>query len=140
MQARTACIAVNNSVLHFVKSAARFPGVQTNRSGTAGGDFIGARPSSGEASTGYPHASDSVNAPWLSYVAAPEDGRAPPVQTELAPDNSRRWATFRLGNKTPTKPVWIGNGPESRSKPLEEQEKLARFEQSSMPHMNAADN
>jgi RNA polymerase sigma-70 factor (ECF subfamily) len=37
-------------------------------------------------------------------------------------------------------PVWIANGPEWRRTQLEEQDKLARFEQSIMPHMNAAYN
>jgi RNA polymerase sigma-70 factor (ECF subfamily) len=39
------------------------------------------------------------------------------------------------GNKTPEKSVWIRNGPL-----LEEHYKLAEFEQSIMPHMNAAYN
>jgi len=64
----------------------------------------------------------------------------PRVQTDLAPENSRRCAKICLGNKIITKPVWIANGPESRSTPLEEQDKLAQFEQSIMPHMNAAYN
>ena len=64
----------------------------------------------------------------------------PTVQTELASENSRRWAKVRLGNKTGTEAVWTGNGRESRSTTLEEQDKLARFEQSIMPHMNAAYN
>jgi RNA polymerase sigma-70 factor, ECF subfamily len=45
-----------------------------------------------------------------------------------------------LGNEIPTAPVCIANGPGSRSTALEEQDKLARFEQSIMPHMNAAYN
>src|SRR5712691_8204755 len=64
----------------------------------------------------------------------------PRVQTDLAPENSRRCAKICLGNKIITKPVWIANGPESRSTTLEEQDKLAWFEQSIMPHMNAAYN
>ena len=64
----------------------------------------------------------------------------PTVQTELPPENSGRWARICLGNKTGTEPVWTGNGRESRSTALEEQDKLARFEQSIMPHMNAAYN
>ncbi|HWW02553.1 MAG TPA: sigma-70 family RNA polymerase sigma factor [Candidatus Acidoferrum sp.] len=58
----------------------------------------------------------------------------------MAPENSRRWVTVCLGNKTGTDPVWIANGPESRSTTLDAQDKLARFEQSIMPHMNAAYN
>ncbi|HWW00094.1 MAG TPA: sigma-70 family RNA polymerase sigma factor [Candidatus Acidoferrum sp.] len=64
----------------------------------------------------------------------------PRPRTELARENSRRWATVCLGNKIPTEPVWIANGPESRSTTLDAQDKLARFEQSIMPHMNAAYN
>src|SRR5258707_9294236 len=59
----------------------------------------------------------------------------PGAQTELAPENSRRWAKVCRGNKIGTEPVWIANGPESRSTALDEQDKLARFEQSIMPHM-----
>jgi RNA polymerase sigma-70 factor (ECF subfamily) len=62
------------------------------------------------------------------------------AQAELAPENSHRWAKVCLGNKIPAESVWIANGPESRSTALEEQDKLARFEQSIMPHMNAAYN
>ena len=64
----------------------------------------------------------------------------PTGPSELARENSRRWARVCGGNKIPTEAVWIANGPASRSKPLEEQDKLARFEQSIMPHMNAAYN
>jgi RNA polymerase sigma-70 factor (ECF subfamily) len=64
----------------------------------------------------------------------------PRPQTELPAENCRGWAKVRLGNKTGTEPVWTGNGQESRSKALEEQDKLARFEQRIMPHMNAAYN
>ena len=46
----------------------------------------------------------------------------PGAQTELAPENSRRWAKVCLGNKILTEPVWIANGPESRSTSLEEQD------------------
>jgi hypothetical protein len=62
------------------------------------------------------------------------------AETELLPENAPRWAKICLGNKTGTEPVWRVNGPESRSTTLEEQDKLARFEQSIMPHMNAAYN
>jgi len=64
----------------------------------------------------------------------------PQPETELPAENSRRRAKVCLGNKIGTEPVWIANGPESRSTTLEEQDKLARFEQSIMPHMNAAYN
>jgi len=64
----------------------------------------------------------------------------PGAQTESAPENSRRWAEVCRGNKISIEPVWIENGPESRSTALDEQDKLARFEQSIMPHMNAAYN
>jgi RNA polymerase sigma-70 factor (ECF subfamily) len=64
----------------------------------------------------------------------------PGAGTELLAENSSRWAKVILGNKTGTETVWAGNGPESRSTALEEQDKLARFERSIMPHMNAAYN
>jgi RNA polymerase sigma-70 factor (ECF subfamily) len=64
----------------------------------------------------------------------------PRAEIELAAEISRRWAKVCLGNKIGTEPVWIANGPKSRSTPLEEQNKLARFEQSIMPHMDAAYN
>jgi RNA polymerase sigma-70 factor (ECF subfamily) len=64
----------------------------------------------------------------------------PRAEIELAAEISRRWAKVCLGNKIGTEPVWIANGPKSRSTPLEEQDKLARFEQSIMPHMDAAYN
>ena len=64
----------------------------------------------------------------------------PGAQTELAPENSRGRAKVCLGTKIGTEPVWIENGRESRSTALDEQDKLARFEQSIMPHMNAAYN
>src|SRR5260370_18634781 len=50
----------------------------------------------------------------------------------------KKWTKLCLGNKIPTESVWIVNGQETRSTALEEQDKLARFEQSIMPHMNAA--
>jgi RNA polymerase sigma-70 factor (ECF subfamily) len=80
----------------------------------------------------------SVNNP-VSHIAG-SIAVTPTMQTELAPANSRRSAKVCLGNKTGTEPVWAGNGRESRSTALEEQDKLARFEQSIMPHMNAAYN
>src|SRR5260370_8197820 len=52
----------------------------------------------------------------------------------------KKWTKLCLGNKIPTESVWIVNGQETRSTALEEQDKLARFEQSIMPHMNAAYN
>src|SRR5262245_18029452 len=46
-----------------------------------------------------------------------------------------------FGNKTEAGPLWIKMGPKSLPTPLvEEQDKLARFEQSIMPHMDAAYN
>src|SRR5258708_317251 len=62
------------------------------------------------------------------------------AETDFAPENSRRCAKIALGNKIASEPVWIANGPGSRSTTLEEQDKLAGFEQSIMPHMNAAYN
>ncbi len=64
----------------------------------------------------------------------------PTAQTGLAPENSRRRAKVCHGNEISPEPVWIANGPGSRSRTLEEQDKLERFEQSIMPHMNAAYN
>jgi RNA polymerase sigma-70 factor (ECF subfamily) len=64
----------------------------------------------------------------------------PGGEIELGPENSRGWAKVGFGNEIATEGIWIGNGPESRSTLLDEQEKLARFEQSIMPHMNAAYN
>ena len=110
-------MTVNKSVSQTSESYALFPRAQSNGSGTASCDFTVTRPSSG-----------------------PQDGRTPSAQTELARENSPGWARVCRGNKIPTEAVWIANGPASRSKPLEEQDKLARFEQSIMPHMNAAYN
>jgi RNA polymerase sigma-70 factor (ECF subfamily) len=64
----------------------------------------------------------------------------PGAGTELPAENSPGWTKVILGNKTGTESVWTGNGRESRSTALEDQDKLARFEQSIMPHMNAAYN
>lgn len=64
----------------------------------------------------------------------------PKAQSGLAPEISRRWARICLGNRIRTEPVWIAKGQESRSTPLDEHDKLARFEQSIMPHMDAAYN
>jgi RNA polymerase sigma-70 factor, ECF subfamily len=75
----------------------------------------------------------------VSHTARPF-ADIPRPQIELPAENSRRWAKVCFGNKTGTEPVWTGNGRESRSTDLEEQDKLARFEQSIMPHMNAAYN
>jgi RNA polymerase sigma-70 factor (ECF subfamily) len=56
-------------------------------------------------------------------------------------DDSPESATVFFGNKAAEEPVWIISGSKSRSTPLvEEQDKLARFEQSIMPHMDAAYN
>jgi len=67
--------------------------------------------------------------------------RAAKGQSEIARENSRESATFCFGNRTAEDPVWITNGAKSR-KPflVQEQDKLARFEQSIMPHMDAAHN
>src|SRR3989442_1975506 len=44
-------------------------------------NVIGVRPSSGAASTGCSHGSDSIGARSRSDIAAPEDGRTPPSLT-----------------------------------------------------------
>src|ERR1700756_5452881 len=63
------------------------------------------------------------------------------AQGEMTRDDSPESATLFSGNKTAEDRVWIINGSKSGSMPLvEEQDKLARFEQSIMPHMNAAYN
>src|SRR6266446_1428311 len=64
----------------------------------------------------------------------------PKRQIAILHEDSRESATLWSGNKIPAEEVCVTNGPESRSTPLEEQGKLARFEQSIMPHMNAAYN
>jgi RNA polymerase sigma-70 factor (ECF subfamily) len=65
----------------------------------------------------------------------------PKRQTAMARENSPESARFCFGNKIPAEPVCIENGPKLPSTPLvEEQDKLARFEQSIIPHMNAAYN
>ena len=56
-------------------------------------------------------------------------------------EDSAESATTWFGNKISAEAVCIANGPKSQSAPLvEEQDKFARFEQSIMPHMNAAYN
>jgi len=56
-------------------------------------------------------------------------------------EDSRESATRFSGNKTAEDTVWIEDGAKSRSAPfVEEQDKLARFEESIMPHMDAAFN
>src|SRR5260370_41444470 len=80
---------------------------------------------------------------WFILSASPKMLRAvrSPIQTGHAWFIfQKKWTKLCLGNKIPTESVWIGNGPETRSTALEEQDKLARFEQSIMPHMNAAYN
>src|ERR1043166_3009880 len=63
------------------------------------------------------------------------------AQGEMTRDDSPESATLFSGNKTAEEPVCTLSGSNSRSVPfVEEQDKLARFEQSIMPHMNAAYN
>jgi len=60
---------------------------------------------------------------------------------EMPREDSRESAIIFSGNKTVEDPLWTISGSKSRSTPfVEEQDKLARFEQSIMPHMNAAYN
>ena len=59
----------------------------------------------------------------------------------MARANPPESVSLWFGPKSAEDPVWISNGPKSRSAPLvEEQDKLARFEQSILPHMDAAYN
>ena len=59
---------------------------------------------------------------------------------EITREDSRESATFFRGNRIAEDPVYI-NRAKSRSTPLvEDKDKLARFEQSIMPHMDAAYN
>src|SRR5882757_3862560 len=61
------------------------------------------------------------------------------AQGEMTREVSHESAIFFCGNKTAQDEVRIINGSNSQNAPLvEEQDKLARFEQSIMPHMNAA--
>jgi len=61
------------------------------------------------------------------------------AQGEMTREVSHRSAILYCGNKTAQDAVRIINGSKSQNAPLvEEQDKLARFEQSIMPHMNAA--
>jgi len=63
------------------------------------------------------------------------------AQGEMTREVSHESAIFFCGNKTAQDAVRIINGSKSQNAPLvEEQDKLARFEQSIMPHMNAAYN
>src|SRR5260370_41577954 len=65
----------------------------------------------------------------------------PKRQIAILHEDSRVSATLWSGNKIPAEEVCVTNGPKSQSTPsVEEQDKLARFEQSIMPHMNAAYN
>jgi RNA polymerase sigma-70 factor (ECF subfamily) len=65
----------------------------------------------------------------------------PKRQIAMAPEHSGESATLWSGNKIPEEAVCIANGPKSPSTPfVEEQDKLARFEQHIMPHMDAAYN
>jgi len=62
-------------------------------------------------------------------------------QGEMPREDSRESAIIFSGNKTVEDPLWTISGSKSRSTPfVEEQDKLARFEQSIMPHMDAAYN
>jgi len=61
------------------------------------------------------------------------------AQGEMTREVSHESAILSCGNKTAQDAVRIINGSKSQNAPLvEEQDKLARFEQSIMPHMNAA--
>jgi RNA polymerase sigma factor (sigma-70 family) len=63
------------------------------------------------------------------------------AQGEIPRDDSPDSGTLFSGNTTAEAPVWKVNGSKPQSTLLvEEQDKLARFEQSIMPHMNAAYN
>jgi len=65
----------------------------------------------------------------------------PKRQTAILHEDSREMDTLWPGNKVPAEEVCTTNGPKSQSAPsVEEQDKLARFEQHIMPHMNAAYN
>jgi RNA polymerase sigma-70 factor (ECF subfamily) len=59
---------------------------------------------------------------------------------DIKPENRREWANLGFGNKIPEDPVSIANGQASRSNALDDQNKLARFEQELLPQMNAAYN
>lgn len=59
---------------------------------------------------------------------------------EMPREDSPESVILFSGNKTSADPVWIINTANSSSAPLEEQDKPARFEQSIMPHMDAANN
>jgi len=60
------------------------------------------------------------------------------AQGEMTREVSHESAILSCGNKTAQNAVRIINGSKSLNAPLvEEQDKLARFEQSIMPHMNA---
>lgn len=61
------------------------------------------------------------------------------AQGEMTREVSHESAILSCGNKTAQDAVRIINGSKSQNTPLEEeQDKLAQFEQSIMPHMNAA--
>src|SRR6267142_515798 len=63
------------------------------------------------------------------------------AQGEMTREVSQESAILFCGNKTAEDRVWIINGSKPQSAPLEEeQDKLARFEQRIMPHMDAAYN
>jgi|SRR5579859_1510389 len=65
----------------------------------------------------------------------------PKRQTAILRETFRESAILLSGNKIPSEEVCITNGPKSQSTTsVEEQNKLAQFEQHIMPHMNAAYN
>jgi len=76
---------------------------------------------------------DYEDIPFAAFL-----GRA---QSEVTYRDPRGSAMLSGGNKIAENPVCTINGSKSQSAPLEEeQDKLARFEQSVMPHMDAAYN
>ena len=65
---------------------------------------------------------------------------SPKRPTAIGDENPREPAKLCFGNEIPTAAVCRITGPKSQSTLAEEQDKLAGFEQSIMPHMNAAYN
>jgi RNA polymerase sigma-70 factor, ECF subfamily len=59
---------------------------------------------------------------------------------ELPAENPREWAKVCSRTPTSAQTGWAKNGREGRNTALEEHDKQARFEQSIMPHMDAAYN
>lgn len=65
----------------------------------------------------------------------------PKRQTAILHEDCRESAILWSGNRIPAEQVCITNGPKSQSTlSVEQKNKLARFEQHIMPHMNAAYN